>query len=328
MESSAKFQYIDIPSTKVIRMAACRVLCSHTLRQIKLRSASPFSILSVGNRRGVGFGDCAERSPAISSLAHRKTTSTSSVKNIMLTVEETRRLLRAVSIEGLRTMLQENGKEFVSYRELLDMCKRWSFKESDEEAARTARELEETGVVLNLRGRVYLKPEKVARAISRVMPLGLPSGDDPRIQELKELSKQKGIIDEKARKQVQMELCFGLGFLILQTAGLFRLTFWELSWDVMEPIAFHLASFYMICGHAFFIVTCKDPTYEGWFTTRFKSKQKNLMRKANFDLQRFTHLQNLFKNPTKAVDSTFSTGNSRGLLDLLEERELRQNPSA
>lgn len=309
-------------------MAACRVLCSHTIRQIKQRYASPFCITSVGNRRGAGFNDCAERSPAISSLAHRKTTSTSNVKNIKLTVEETRRLLRAVSLEGLKAMLQENGRDFVSYRELLDMCKRWSFRESEEEAARTARELEEAGVVLNLRGRVYLKPDQVARAIGRVMPLALPSGDDPRIQELMQLSREKGIIDEKARKQVQMELCFGLGFFILQTAGLFRLTFWELSWDVMEPIAFHLTSFYMICGYAFFIVTCKDPTYEGWFMTRFRSKQKHLMRKAKFDLQRFTHLQNLFKSPTKAMDPTFPAADSRGLLDLLDERDLRQNPAA
>lgn len=301
-------------------MAACRVLCRHTLRQIKHRYASPFCIISVGNRRGVGFGDCAERSPAISSLAHRKTTSISTVKDIMLSVEETRRLLRAVSLEGLKTMLQQNERESVSYKELLDICKKWSFRESDEEAARTARELEDAGVVLNLRGKVFLKPDQVARAVGRVIPLALPSRDDPRIQELMELSREKGIIDEKARKQVQMELCFGLGLLILQTVGLFRLTFWELSWDVMEPIAFHLTSFYMICGYAFFIVTCKDPTYEGWFITRFKSKQKQLMRKANFDLQRFTQLQNLYNNPTKATASAFHASNSRGLMDLLDDR--------
>lgn len=101
----------------------------------------------------------------------------------------------------------------------------------------------------------------------------------------------KSAIDKKAESLVQRELWCGLGFFVIQTAAFMRLTFWELTWDVMEPICFYVTSFYCMAGYAFFLRTSKEPTYEGFFHSRFTAKQKKLMKLHNFNLQRYTELQ-------------------------------------
>jgi calcium uniporter protein, mitochondrial len=114
---------------------------------------------------------------------------------------------------------------------------------------------------------------------------------DSKIKELEQLKREKALIDDRAEKLVNVELWCGLGLLAIQTLGFMRLTFWELSWDVMEPVCFYVTSFYFMAGYAFFLRTSRDPSFEGFFESRFASKQKKLMKKHNFDLQRFNKLK-------------------------------------
>lgn len=90
---------------------------------------------------------------------------------------------------------------------------------------------------------------------------------------------------------MKKELWGGLGFMVVQTIGLMRLTFWELSWDVMEPICFYLTSVYFLAGYSFFLRTSKEPSFESFFQSRFDAKQKRLMKAYNFDLSRFNELK-------------------------------------
>lgn len=70
-----------------------------------------------------------------------------------------------------------------------------------------------------------------------------------------------------------------------------RLTFWELTWDVMEPICFFLTLMYFIARYIFFIRTLKEPSFEGFYQTRFSTKQKRLMKLHNFDIERYNQLK-------------------------------------
>lgn len=115
--------------------------------------------------------------------------------------------------------------------------------------------------------------------------------EDPRRKELEELEQQKSMIDQKAASMVRRELWCGLGYLVVQTAWFMRLTFWELSWDVMEPICFYVTSAYFMAGYAFFLRTAKEPSFEGFFQSRFNTKQKKLMKLNNFDLGRYNDLR-------------------------------------
>lgn len=121
---------------------------------------------------------------------------------------------------------------------------------------------------------------------------GMPN--DPRRKELAKLEHQKAVIDEKARSLVRRELYCGLGFVALQTLGFMRLTFWELSWDVMEPICFFMTSLHFALAYAFFLRTSREPSFEGYFQTRFKIKQEKLFNLHNFDIERYNKLCEAF----------------------------------
>lgn len=118
--------------------------------------------------------------------------------------------------------------------------------------------------------------------------------NDPRRRELDQMEKHKTVIDKKAQAHVRGELYCGLGFLMAQTIGFMRLTFWELSWDVMEPICFFVTSMHFAMAYAFFLRTSTEPSFEGYFQRRFKAKQKKLMKIHSFDEKKYEELCQLF----------------------------------
>ncbi|KAG4185712.1 hypothetical protein ERO13_A08G000004v2 [Gossypium hirsutum] len=79
-----------------------------------------------------------------------------------LTFAEAKKLMRLVNVESLKTKLEMEGKEVIGYSELLEACKSMDVARSLNEAIAFARVLDEAGVVLVFRDKVYLHPEKVA----------------------------------------------------------------------------------------------------------------------------------------------------------------------
>lgn len=133
--------------------------------------------------------------------------------------------------------------------------------------------------------------------VRRAVPLALTSEDDPMRGELKSLQEKKEEIDSLAHKQVRRILWSGLGLAILQVGLFFRLTFWEFSWDVMEPIAFFTTTIGIVIGYAYFLFTRRDPTYQDLMKRLFLSRQRKLFKRQNFDVDRFLELQKRCKSP-------------------------------
>ncbi|KAL5230378.1 hypothetical protein ABZP36_029154 [Zizania latifolia] len=208
-----------------------------------------------------------------------------------LTVEEARKVLRATQMESARARLRASGAATVPYAEFLLMCRDATGPDAGPSVARA---LDESGSVIVLGNTVFLRPEMVVKAIEKAIPIPrvLPiAEDDPAREELNAMEARKADIDRTAASQVHLELWLGLGYLIVQTAGFMRLTFWELSWDVMEPICFYVTSMYFMAGYAFFLRTKKEPSFEGFFQSRFAVKQKRLMHARDFDLGRYDELR-------------------------------------
>jgi len=122
---------------------------------------------------------------------------------------------------------------------------------------------------------------------------------------------QKVDIDCTAASQVRRELWCGLAYLVVQTAGFMRLTFWELSWDVMEPICFYVTSMYFMAGYTFFLRTKKEPSFEGFFESRFVAKQKRLMHARGFDLRRYDELRRACGLPPVLQARTFCSSSAQ-----------------
>ncbi|WOL10132.1 hypothetical protein Cni_G18886 [Canna indica] len=204
-------------------------------------------------------------------------------------IKDVRKVVRTSQMSRARAKLRETAESCISRSAFVRIC---CEALGGEQGVEVARSLGESGDVVVWGNVVFLRPEELIKAIENVIPPSLPTScDDAQKEELNRMEKTKAEIDQRAAAQVRRELWCGLGFLAAQTAAFMRLTFWELSWDVMEPICYYVTSFYFICGYAFFLRTCKEPSFEGFFDSRFTVRQKRLMKAANFDLQRFDDLR-------------------------------------
>ncbi|KAK7305581.1 hypothetical protein VNO77_43487 [Canavalia gladiata] len=217
-----------------------------------------------------------------------------------ISFSEAKRLMRLVNVESLKMKLGMEGKEVIPYSELLQACESMGIARSKEEAVAFTRVLDEAGVILLFRDKVYLHPDKVVDLVRRAVPLALTSENDPMREELKKLQEKKEEVDVLAHKQVRRILWCGLGFGIITVGFFFRLTFWEFSWDVMEPIAFFTTTTGLVIGYAYFLFTSRDPTYQDLMKRLFLSRQRKLYKRYNFDIERFKELQCKCKTPLHA----------------------------
>ncbi|RDX83484.1 Calcium uniporter protein 4, mitochondrial, partial [Mucuna pruriens] len=208
---------------------------------------------------------------------------------ICVSVKDARKILRASKVEKMKTMLRDIPHTSISYAQYFRICVQVC-DHNQHQAAHFAKIFDHSGNVIVLGNLVFLRPQQVAKALERLISETIANPDDPRRKELEKMEKQKAMIDEKAKAQVRGELYCGLGLLTVQTLGLMRLTFWELSWDVMEPICFFVTSLYFSFAYIFFLRTSTEPTFQGYFQTRFKAKQQRLMKRYNLDIQKYNDL--------------------------------------
>uniref|UniRef100_A0A5B6ZE30 Calcium uniporter protein C-terminal domain-containing protein n=1 Tax=Davidia involucrata TaxID=16924 RepID=A0A5B6ZE30_DAVIN len=209
-----------------------------------------------------------------------------------LSVLEATKILRVSQLEMLKSKLRQIPMNSISYSEFVQICVDGS--SNRERGLEFAKMLDESGNVIVLGNIVFLRPEQVAKSMETIISQSIGIPNDPRRKELEQLEKEKALIDRKAESLVRGELYCGLGFLVIQTLGFMRLTFWELSWDVMEPICFFVTSLHFALAYGFFLRTSKEPSFEGYFQRRFRAKQKKLMKIHNFDIEKYNELCKAF----------------------------------
>ncbi|XP_015697892.2 calcium uniporter protein 6, mitochondrial-like [Oryza brachyantha] len=214
-----------------------------------------------------------------------------------VTAAEARRLVRLVGVEALKRRLRDGRDEVVGYGELLDACVDAGAARTRRDAEALVRAMDDAGVVLLFRDKAYLHPEKVVDLVRRAVPLAVSPGNDSRKEELKQLQEKKEEIDRVAHKQVRRILWSGLGFFMCQVGLFFRLTFWEFSWDVMEPIAFFTTASGLLVGYAYFLITSRDPTYQDFMERLFLSRHRKLCARHRFDMEKYIELQKHCKCP-------------------------------
>ncbi|KAI4316787.1 hypothetical protein L6164_024732 [Bauhinia variegata] len=206
-----------------------------------------------------------------------------------ISVNDAKKILKVSQVERLKAKLREIPKTTISYAEFIRICGEGC--ENGDQGAEFGKLLDESGNVIVLGDVVFLRPEQVAKTMERLISETIAIPNDPRRRDLELMEKQKAMIDEKAQSLVRGELYCGLGLLMAQTLGFMRLTFWELSWDVMEPICFFFASLNFAIAYLFFLRTSREPTFQGYFYHRFMGKQKRLMQKYKFDMEKYNELR-------------------------------------
>ncbi|AEE33441.1 Calcium uniporter protein C-terminal [Arabidopsis suecica] len=213
-----------------------------------------------------------------------------------MTVLEAKKLMRLVNVEDMKKKLIGMGdKEMVTYTTLIEASQGLGIARSLDEAHAFARVLDDAGVILIFRDKVYLHPHKVVDLIRKAVPLGLNPDDELIREEFDKMRSMKEEIDVLAHQQVRKILWGGLGYSVVQIGIFVRLTFWEFSWDVMEPITFFTTATGIIVGYAYFLMTSRDPTYQDFMKRLFLSRQRKLLKSHKFDAERFKELENKWK---------------------------------
>jgi len=95
-----------------------------------------------------------------------------------------------------------------------------------------------------------------------------------------------------ADKQVQRivwTVFFGVGFQFVLFA---RLTWWDLSWDVMEPVSYFTSvAETVIAGYFWFMFTGAEYAHMGLREVLFKWRLKKLKAKYKFDVVKYEALK-------------------------------------
>lgn len=89
-----------------------------------------------------------------------------------VTAEEARRLMRLANVEALKRRLGDG--EVIQYAELLRACEDTGAARTRAEATALAGALDEAGVVLLFRDKVYLQPDKVSKPRIAALPSTYP----------------------------------------------------------------------------------------------------------------------------------------------------------
>ncbi|KAI8809737.1 hypothetical protein BJ742DRAFT_803509 [Cladochytrium replicatum] len=133
------------------------------------------------------------------------------------------------------------------------------------------------------------------------VPVKLPSLEErtqPLIDEIETVRKElapletrKVALDAAAQRSASRVTWFGLAALCAQFGLMARLTWWEYSWDVMEPISYFLSAGTGILGYMFYIVTRKDYTYEAVKDLTITNRQQRLYQRNSFNLEAYRNLK-------------------------------------
>ncbi|MEW5315383.1 MAG: hypothetical protein WDW38_006817 [Sanguina aurantia] len=177
--------------------------------------------------------------------------------------------------------------------------------------------LHSAGVVLRHHDTVYLRPAEIAELVMQLLPGGMEDSTR-KLQKVEEelalLTAQNLKHDTSARRWTNGLLSVGFVILASQLGAFIWLTWWELSWDVMEPFGYVIQLFYSLVAYSYFMATRGvfdlDPMRRSWHM-HFK---KRSAREERFDEGRYEHLHRLRDRYRRHVLQGAATGTEDGTL--------------
>ncbi len=99
------------------------------------------------------------------------------------------------------------------------------------------------------------------------------------------------LIERKARGHLRRIAWAIAGYLTFQGVLVARLTWWEFSWDIMEPITYIITFATVAISAYYFAFTLKDYSYESLAQKIHRRKREKLQRKKGFDPKKYAALQ-------------------------------------
>ena len=185
--------------------------------------------------------------------------SSQNYKNNIKEVDVARDILNKNKFAFVTEKIQNDQRFRITKKEFEKMCAEAEF--TGQECESYLQSLHQVGLALHVPTApdyVYLKPREVTRELYRLLdPDGavaksMVAAKAHDLQELeREYAKMKAVkdeIDSLAKKSAMRRTWATIGLLVLQGGVMARLIWWDLSWDVMEPVAYLIGFSYMTFG--------------------------------------------------------------------------------
>jgi len=126
------------------------------------------------------------------------------------------------------------------------------------------------------------------------------------LRDAEDIFKQNNEIEVKAIRSANIKTFLTLGALVGFAGLLARLIWWELSWDIMEPITYYMSLIMGIWGLFYFAIKRKEYTYENLYDSWKINKRQALKKKLNFNQEKFdflTHRIAVIRNRIESISS-------------------------
>ena len=227
-----------------------------------------------------------------------------------------RDIINVNKLSYLREHLQNDDRFRMSMSEFKQLLQDNEIESSHGEQFLTG--MHQCGVVLYYPKKspnwIYLKPRAITRELLSMLD---PDGSVSKALVAKKaetlvglqktfngLNEEKLTMDIQAEKSSRKWTWAVIGGMGIQGAVLTRLIWWDLSWDVMEPVTYLMAFSYMTFGWAYYTLSKDDIAEYGTLAGRFvRNSKKKLYKKAGFDEGAFYELQNEIVNKKNILKS-------------------------
>lgn len=205
-------------------------------------------------------------------------------------------ILKHAGVAHLREELEavSERQATIPYKQLLKLIQDTGVAGTVHEAQRIADALCTAGVVLRFRAQVYLRPDEVAHSVLSALPdtlIDLENKASRLEADLLPLQEKKQQIDRSAYWRSKAVMWTGFSLLVVQWSVFYWLTWYELSWDVMEPVAYFVSLGMAIGFYLFFLLTNEPFDYRPFQQKLFARWQQRHLNKINFDQRTFDRLQ-------------------------------------
>ncbi|XP_053547893.1 calcium uniporter protein, mitochondrial [Bombina bombina] len=110
--------------------------------------------------------------------------------------------------------------------------------------------------------------------------------------QLEPLEKIRDEIGRRSEKRTTLVLWGGLAYMATQFGILARLTWWEYSWDIMEPVTYFITYGSAMAMYAYFVLTRQEYVYPDARDRQYLHFFHKGAKKTRFDLEEYNRLKN------------------------------------
>lgn len=152
----------------------------------------------------------------------------------------------------------------------------------------------DSGFVWRYGDHVYTSNRDLQQTFQQKLPLRRENLERLLLDARAELAKQDAVkrdLDRIAYLGARRLFKVGLMAFVFQWLFFMRLTFVELSWDVMEPVAFFTTMFFALSSYGYFLLTYKIPKYAQVDHSLQSNRRQMLYRRAGFNVEAYDKLR-------------------------------------